>query len=697
MNRLKKFNRKFLIIIPVLFVSCAYFNTFFNAQERYKEAFKAQQNSKSKTVAGNVKKNFDSVIMKCWKLIDVYGDSSEYADDALLLIGKSYYNIQDFPKAQRVLEQFILKYSQSVLLADAKLWLARTFLAQENEEDALKILNHIFESKVKTDIAAEAFYILGDLYFNKEQYDLSIENLNRCVDIVSDEEIFANAQFLLGDAYSKLGQHENAILHYQKLKGLDIPQLQEFQASDKIVDALIALKKYDEAEIDLKKMLRYQKFKPQFSLIETKLGERYREEGDIEFARSHFEDIFKKYPKSEGATLSSYYLAQLYEFNFVQFDSAQKYYNLVKNLNSYPDIVDDALNKNTLFKEYLKIRDQLRKDRTDLTSLARGDSTLIDSVTIAADSLETESDKMSSVFDLNNSSEKELGLDNNLQAEFDKADTLQSGEQRSESIEDDHSNIEKIVQPKKKAVSRSAEQVQNSYVKNSFAKAEFFLLKYENSDSAECSYTKFIQEFSDSALTPKAYYSLYYIYTNKGSDSEKSDSLRNIILSNYPDSPYSYKILGKENEIVKQTENMDDDTLNPLFFQAEKLRDNKDFKKAIKIFQEIADTDSGSTAAQKSRYYSAYIFEHDLADIPRAVSEYTKLAKEYPGTQYAKIAQNKIKEPPPDKAAEPEENILEEQPEKINVEENVSPEKQIKQIDEEGLKEIRRTDLKNDE
>jgi len=711
---LKRFNKMLSIVILVLFAGCAYFNTFFNAQVLYKKAFKAQQNNKSKNISSAAKKDYDAVIKKCWKLIDVYGDSSEYADDALLLIGKSYYNIEDLPKAQRVLEQFVIKYNESALLADAKLWLARTFISQENEDEALKILNHIFESKVKTGVAAEAFYILGDLHFNNEDYESAIENLNKCVEIVSDEEIFANVQFMLGDAYSKMGSYENAIQHYQKLKGLDIAQLQEYQASERTVDALIALKKYEEAEINLKKMLRYQRFKPQFSLIETKLGERYTEEGDIEFARNHFEEIFKKYPKSEGGALSCYHLGRLYEFEFVQFDSAQKYYSLVKVLKSYPEVSKDAKYKNTLFKDYLKIRDQLRKDKMNLYSLARGDSSLIDSVSVDTDSL------AAAMLDSIKRAE-ELSSENYFKTEAEKEQEREREEQQKREDEEnsltdnEESKLEeqkKKIKSKKKVVSRTADQVQNSYKKNSFAKGEFFLLKYENADSAEAAYKKFIHEFDDSLLTPKAGYSLYYIYSNMKPDISKADSLKKIILADYSDSPYAAKISGKEyqkEELKEDEEDKEDKELsNPLYIQAEEYRDNKNFKKAIEIFQRIADSDSGSTIAKKSRYYSAFIYEKDLTDIPMAVKEYAKLAKEYPGTPYAKIAKNKIKEPPPEKEETAEEEavseMIEEKPgdqikdksgEEIPFEEKREPVKNLKTREKEGI-EIERPKKEND-
>lgn len=632
----RHFKNIFVFGLLAVFMGCAYYNTFFNAKARYREALKKQQSTKSVKLSNDVKKSYNEAIKKSWKLIDVYGDSNEYADDALLLIGKSYYQINDYPKAQRVLEQFILKYNQSELLADAKLYLARTHIAQGNEDDALAILNKMFESKVATNTAAEAFYILGDLYFQKEDYKKAVENLEKCADIVSDDEMFAKAQFLLGESFVHLKQYENAIQHYDKLIGLDIPVLQEYEATMKKVDVLMALKKYDQAEIVLKKILRYQRFKKHFSLIETKIGELYREQGDVQFAADNFYEVIRKYKKDEGSKLSSYYLGQLYEYNFFDFDSAKFYYDKVKGLTTYPEISEQAKKHSTVLKEYLKIRNQLRKDRRDLGRLARGDSTFTDSV-------EVEGEKTTKISGPDK--EKPYPAGENRDRDFNnmtKGDSSTADSLKKKAL---------AKKPKKVAVTRTAEQVQNSFLKNSFALAEFFLLKYEDYDSAKVEYSRFVKQFSDSALTPKAYYSLYYLAKDIFNDSTYADSIKKIILRDYPNSDYAARILNKK-IVQKEVQSSEQNPYKAIFLSAENLRDKQQYEQAIQIFSKIADQDSGSIWAKKALYNIAFIYEKKLNNIEAAVTAYKRLLKEYPKSEFAKIAGNKTKEPLPEKPAE---------------------------------------------
>ena len=632
-----RFIKYFLLISLFLISGCAYYNTFFNAKQAYKLAVKKQQSKKSATIGNAVKKDYQAAIKKCWKLIDVYSDSNKYADDALLLIGKSYYNLQDYQKAQRILEQFIKKYNQSDLLPEAKLWLARTYIGQQRDKDALALLNNMFQSKIKRSKAAEAFLILGELYFKNKDYEKAVTNIEKCLDIASDDKMYAKATYLLGEAFYKQKQYENAIVQFDKLAGLDIPAVQEYDALIKKTDALIALKKYDEAEITLKKMLRYKRFKPQYSLIENKLGQLYTEEGDLNFAADYFIDIMHKYPRSDGATLSAYHLAQLYEFNFLNFDSAKIYYDKVKNLKLYPEIIKDAKQRQALLKEYLKIRNQLRKDRRDLNRLSRGDSVLTDSVEVEGDSRSYNSAAKPKGKQLANEEPPLLPTPPNT-----RNNALPANSSKSDSLA---KSVKKKKPPKKIEVSRNAEQVKKSFLKNSFALGEFFLLKYENTDSAFSAYKKFVHLFSDSALTPKAFYALYYIASDLKNDRAYADSVKNIILTRYPKSPYALKILHKKFGQALSKVDKKNIYYEKLYNKAEDYRDRGVYSKAIEIFNKIARQDSGSVWAPKARYFVAYIYEKDLKDIPAALIAYKTLLNEYPDSKFATIARNKTKKP----------------------------------------------------
>ena len=61
--------------------------------------------------------------------------------------------------------------------------------------------------------------------------------------------------------------------------------------------------------------------------------------------------------------------------------------------------------------------------------------------------------------------------------------------------------------------------------------------------------------------------------------------------------------------------------------------------------KKISDNDSGNVWAGKARYAISWIYENKLKDIPKALESYEILAKEYPKSEYAKIAKRFLENP----------------------------------------------------
>ncbi len=619
----------FFIAGLFLLSSCAYYNTFFNAKKHYKEAFEKQKTVKvqEKRLPADIIKHYSSAIDKSWKLINNYGDSSKYADDALLLIGKCHYNLREYLQAERVFSQFLLKYPNSEYVPEAQLWLAKSYIANKKDEEALKLLDELLSGEVEQKIAVQAFYILGNLHYQKENYEKALKFLKKTIDTSSDDELLGNAHYLEGEIYFKLKKYEEAVEQFALLTDLDVPVLKEFEARMQQADGFIQLKDFTSAESTLKRMLRDIRFTKQFSIIETKLGNLSEIQGDAEYARELYYDILSKYKNDEGVSLAAYYLAQIYEFNDGDFDSAKVYYDKVRNLKTHEDILKDSKIRASLVKEYLKIRDQIRKDQIDLFALAQGDSSLEDSVETAPDSADMQQEPENAKEELISSF---AAVNKNEEL---PVDSLTKKDQAKKKV-------------KKIVVSRTPEQVENSYKKYSFNKAEFFLLKYQDYDSAAAAYRKYINLFpEDSVLVPKAIYSLYFIYQDIKADSVKGDSLKEILINKYPESLYGLKLRGV---IQREEKSVSDEeaAIKKRYLVAEELLDKQQYKKAVAAFKKIAQQDSGTVWAQKARYATGYVYEHFVKNIPLAISAYKELIKEYPSSRFAKIAKNKIKVPP---------------------------------------------------
>lgn len=127
-----------------------YFNIYYNANRLFNEAeselLKQQKDIfTTKVIApgGNITNKFVQVIEKCSKILQFHQNSS-FVDDALMMIGKSYYYQREYPSAIRKFSELITNFPNSKYYLEAQLWIARSYAQTVEIDRALRLLNEVY-------------------------------------------------------------------------------------------------------------------------------------------------------------------------------------------------------------------------------------------------------------------------------------------------------------------------------------------------------------------------------------------------------------------------------------------------------------------------------------------------------------------------------------------------------------------------
>ena len=584
-----------VILLLSLLAGCAYYNTMFNAEEKYETGEKLLAQSKGKEITPEIRKDFYDAIDKCWKLINLYGDSSTYADDALLLIGKSHFQVEEFVKSERYLRQFLNRYPKSDLIAEANLWLGKSLVNLDRDDEAKVFLNEALEADQSNEMNSHALLSLGNVNFKEKDYKKARTFLERVIDISSSDDLDARAQYLIAESYFEEGDYAQAASHFDLVSGYKTQIDFLFNAFMRRIDCMVELGQLDQAIDLLEENSTNNRFVHKNSVMRARIADIYKDEGKFIEATDEYDDVLKVYPRTEGSAMAAFGMAQLMEFAYFDLDSAKALYQRVGQEYRQSDLTEYAEKRAHMLDQYQKIEANIKRDLDDLQKV---ESAVEDSALVVEN-------------------------------------------QGQDSQENDTNEPTKAVQ--RKPTIRTKEEILSSLQKNKFAKAEFFLLTLANNDSAVTLYKAFTEQSSDTLLVPKAYYALYYIYAHELEMPEKADSIKQIILQDYPETSYAAYFKAKKTK-TRQIAN-DDSLYKDLYEQGETLMFDGRYEEAIDIFTQIAVEDSGAEVAKKARYASAWIYEKKLDDIPGAVHAYTILANEYPQSEAGKLAKEKIKEP----------------------------------------------------
>ena len=671
---------KFLVFAVLVTASgCAYYNTLFNAKNSYKEGLKViQESSDQKATPPAAKKHFEDTIDKCWKLIELYSDKSKYADDALLYIAKSEFYLERYAQSKQHLEQFIQKYPQSNLLSEAHLWYAKVLLKENEVEKANEYFLLVINNAKDAQLRSEANLSLGLYAFENENYDQSIDYFERALKEKLDNEYKALLLYHLGEAYYIQKDYKSAIEQYKKVEKFNPAVDVEFKSKLHLAKSYNELEKYNDAQRLLKKMLTAPRFQTNIPVIKSTMGEVYEREDRIEEAVDIYTEVVKERKPGEGTAQAAYDLAHIYETYYHNIDSAVIYYGKVSQLYSKFDSADAANKRKVFLSEFKEIRDKINYEER-LAYRLKNEPSFMDSLYKAQyeDSLE----KLTSTPPQQNTAREDsllrwqayrdsvaLGLIDTTAEAF--ADSLQNqnadslAQQPEETIfqgfrnagnEPEETNpLSQVPQlntgakqpeeEKKLIEERKLPQIEFDLMNNRYHLAEFYLLKEQNYDSAAYHYHKFLETYEDSILTPKALYSLLYIYKSPTHENpQQVEELEKQILDNYPNSVFAQHIL-RNKGLLKEEEPLPtpEQEAEKLFLKAESLYFAGEHSRSVQTYNVIASMDTSWLISAKAKYAAAWIYEHDLAMRDSALAAYQKIVDNYPtATDYVKVARKK--------------------------------------------------------
>ncbi len=207
----------------------AYYNTFYNARKEYSDGVRAIERTANQGIDRTIylsvffkpervsnEQNFNEAIKKS---ADVLRENpgSRWVDDALLLIGKSYFYLENYVGAE---EKFLEVISVGGDLDDeARFWLARTLIASNSFDEAI---NHIELSLSVEGLSrkweARLRLALGELHVRRGVWEEAALELERGLDRLSDRTTAGRASFLLGQVYETLQRYDKALEAYERVQ-----------------------------------------------------------------------------------------------------------------------------------------------------------------------------------------------------------------------------------------------------------------------------------------------------------------------------------------------------------------------------------------------------------------------------------------------------------------------------------------------
>jgi len=323
------FRKIFPVVVSVLLASCAYYNTFYNAEQYFKKGIQEIEAQGNDRITVNIRKYFNSAIEKSNKVLINYPDS-RWTDNAAYIIAMSHYYKTDYSTARKNFEQFFANYPASDLRPRAEIWYGRCLWKLGEKEQALRQLLKSSRREKNPQMRSEIFFALADLYRSSGELDSALIYYQKTISAGRDIPQAASAQYKIAEINLAQNNIDLAITNLKKIY--------KYHPSSELIDKMQILlariyredNRFDEARTLIDAKLNDISNEAIWGDLELQLALLYLAEGDLESARLRFSQITEKYKGKPVSAEAYYHLGELYMNTLNDYEKAKTNYEKVK-------------------------------------------------------------------------------------------------------------------------------------------------------------------------------------------------------------------------------------------------------------------------------------------------------------------------------------------------------------------------------
>ncbi|KPJ50463.1 hypothetical protein AMJ40_02900 [candidate division TA06 bacterium DG_26] len=338
----------FFIVLLCVTISCAYYNTFYNAKRSYREA----------QVAGkNRDQLLDKCIEKCAKVIEFH-PKSRWVDDAIFLMGKCFFEKREYTIARRKFEELLNYFPDSPFADDATLYLGRAHLGEGEYVLALDTFRKLTDSRLKCD----ALFYVAEAHYALEEYERAArayqDLLRSCPKSPYREEVLET----LAASLLNIAEYARAIELYQSLLKGKLSEPERLEISLRISDAYLDLEEPDRAceiLLTIDEEIQGEQAKAE---VRVKLSECYRRLGEVDAALRALDEASELAPKSEVSARSFYQQGLIYEEEYLDFAKAREAYEKASAEYKAAEASKDAERRLTIYDTIETLRGKLLEE-----------------------------------------------------------------------------------------------------------------------------------------------------------------------------------------------------------------------------------------------------------------------------------------------------------------------------------------------
>ena len=318
--------RLILTISLFIFSSCAYFNTFYNAQLYFENAEKQRLEKAGESIPPAAIDAYGKVIEKSQYVIDKYPDS-KYVQEARLLIGKARFHRKEYRIAETLFNQYTEIYSDKV--EEAEFWQALCKWKLGKPQPALDVLKSMLVASTDNDFISKIHLAIAEIYLETDEPGKALEHLVLAAETNKNRDERGQIYFRIADLAYSAENYEQALKANEEVVKNTTSKKRKEEANLQIVRIHRLLGNWDKVKSLIKSMLLDDIYRSIHGDLELELVKLYQMDNQIEEAITRIESIKEDYKNSKTSAEAYFIHGEISLFDQWNLVNAEKYFGQV--------------------------------------------------------------------------------------------------------------------------------------------------------------------------------------------------------------------------------------------------------------------------------------------------------------------------------------------------------------------------------
>lgn len=363
---------RFVVALALLFLlsGCTYYNTFYNARRSFKEGEKAQKRATAQTRHNVGKNHYELAIKKASKVL-TFHPKSKWADDALFLIGRAYFNMGQYVKARRKFEELQASFPKSKLVNDSHYYISMCHYFAGEEIGAINSLKSLLESdRTERKRKAQASFSIGEIYFERKEFVDAMIYYERTLSEFEPDTLSPITRFRIGECWWQQKDYEKAKEAFAQVQDLD-PSLELlFESKFEQGRCFYTLGDHEEGMAIYLELSEDTRFPTKLPWVKLQIAQGYSFSDELSLAMEEYLEVTELYARTEESAKAYFQLGEIYEEVFVDLHRAKEMFESCNNQASRSDIAKLALTKSANISRIAEYQQALSAEESEQSGKA---------------------------------------------------------------------------------------------------------------------------------------------------------------------------------------------------------------------------------------------------------------------------------------------------------------------------------------